>query len=178
MTQGKKLELELEHKFDSSRYRHYLNDQLAVLHCHHYSTLYTQLALDAEFLDGKMLLAECAEDSFYKVLLGYFEAHTELDLADKLSVGCQYYGAVGLGQMEVMCAGEDSGEVVLHHSHLDEGWIKKWGQHDRPVNYITAGYIAALFSATYELPPRSYAVLETESIVTGAERSRFNAVRL
>ena len=26
---------------------------------------------------------------------------------------------------------------------VDQGWIKKWGQRDKPVNYIGQGFIAA-----------------------------------
>ncbi len=123
MTQIKRTELELYHEFDRARCRHYLNGQLSVMHCHHYTTLYTRLAMDAEFIDGKSLLAGSAEDSFYVAFRDYFAARPGLKRANQLALGCQYYAAVGLGQMEVIYAGMDSGEVVLHHSHVDEGWI-------------------------------------------------------
>ena len=84
---------------------------------------------------------------------------------------------MGLGKLQVVCGGSDSGEVELHHSHVDQGWIKKWGKRDKPVNSIGAGYIAALFAAGFDLPPRAFAVTETASIVSGAPRSVFNIVR-
>lgn len=165
--------VELEHEFDGKRCRHYLNGQLSVLHCHHYAALYTQLAMDAEFIDAKTILAQSAEDSFFATLSGYYQAHPELTLEEKLEVGCRYYATIGLGQMKVLSAGETSGQVVLEHSHVDEGWIKKWSKHNKAVNFITCGYIAALFATVYGKATRSYTVSEVESIVTGADKSRF-----
>jgi hypothetical protein len=165
--------VELKHEFDAARCRHYLNDQLSVLHCHHYATLYTQLAMDAEFIDAKIILAQSAEDTFFDMLSGYYQAHSGLTPDEKLEVGCQYYAAIGLGQMKVLSAGETSGEIVLEHSHLDEGWIKKWDKYDQVVNFLTCGYVAALFATAYGKAARSYAVSEVEGIVTGAEKSRF-----
>jgi len=79
--------------------------------------------------------------------------------------------------MEVVYLGDDSGKVVLHRAHVDEGWIKKWGKFDRPVNYIAAGYVAAMFAAVNEKAPRSYKVTEVESLVMGAPKSVFNVVQ-
>lgn len=177
MAHFKKLELELDHQFDRARCRHYLNGQLVVFHCHHYSTLYTQLALDAEFLDGKMLLAQCAEDAFYPILKDYLAANPKIGLGDKFSLACQYYAAVGLGKMEVKWAGPDAGEVILSHSHIDAGWVKKWGPSDKPVNYLTSGYLAALFAVVFDLPPRSFVITEMDSAAMGAAQSRFSVVR-
>lgn len=165
--------MELEHAFDEKRCRHYLNGQLSVLHCHHYASLYTQLAMDAEFIDAKTILAQSAEDSFFDMLSDSYQAHPELTPDEKLEVGCQYYAVIGLGQMKVLSAEETSGKVALEHSHVDEGWIKKWGKKDKAVNFITRGYIAALFATAYGKPMQSYIVSEVESIVTGAARSLF-----
>ncbi len=172
----KKTEIVLDHRFDSKSCRHTMNGKTSVLHCHHYATLYCQLADDCGMLDGKKLMAECAEDVFFDVLAAYYDEHDVNDLADRLAIGEQYYAAAGMGQMEVQCAGRESGEVELIHSHVDEGWLKKWGQRDKAVNCITAGYIAAMFAAAFDLPPRSYSVNEVASIVSGAESSKFDIV--
>ena len=171
-----KTELELDHYFDPKSTKHYLNGELAVLHCHHYASLYTQLADDVEFVDGKALLADVSEDCFYKVLNNYYKSKDITTLADKISIAEQYYASTGLGQMNVLCMGDESAEVELKHSHLDEGWIKKWGKRDKPVNFITQGYIAAVMSLLTGNPVRTFKVAEVESIVTGVERSLFKAV--
>ena len=166
--------LELEHKFDNKRKRHYLNGHLSVLHCHHYATLYTQLALDANETD---LLTRVSEETFYKVLSNYYKKHNLTSVEERVEIACQYYASLGLGKMKVCALGDDRGEVILENSHLDKGWIKKWGEFDAPVNYITSGYIAGLFSAVLDEVMGAFKVFEIESIVMGAEKSRFNVVR-
>jgi hypothetical protein len=169
-------ELQLDHYMDRISNRHYLNGVVSVLHCHHYLTLYTQLADDCGMLDGRKLMEECAEDTFYKVLVDYYQKHNITCLQEQIVLAEQYYAVAGMGKMVVLCAGPDSGSVELLHSHLDEGWIAKWGQHSKPVNFFTNGYLAALFAAAFDRPTRSYSVQETASIVAGAQKSHFEIV--
>jgi hypothetical protein len=174
----KKTELSVERKFDPVRCRHSVNGETYVLHCHHYATLYTRLAGDCAMLDGKKLLREVAEDSVYKVLADYYAKHGIESVAERIAIGEQYYSFTGLGEMRVVAAGADSGEVDLIHSHVDAGWIKKWGQRDKPVNHISCGYVAGMLAAALGKGPRRFLVTETASIVSGAERSRLIAVAI
>lgn len=172
----KKTELELVRSFDPTTCRHTLNGTVSVLHCHHYAALYAQLADDCSMLDAKKLMADAAEDTFYVVLSDYYEKHGLTELRDRLAIAEQYYSVFGLGKLTVTNAGRDAGVVELEQSHLDSGWLKKWGRHPRPVNFLTQGYIAATFAAAFGRAPRSYDVAETASIVSGAERSQFSVV--
>lgn len=167
-------DLILEHVFDQKTKRHYLNKQLIVLHCHHYSSLYTQLALDAKETD---LLADSAEEAFYAILTEYFNTHHLPTLEARIDLACQYYAAMGLGTMRVNYLGDESGEVELLTSHVDRGWIKKWSTYDKPVNYIGVGYITAMFSAVLDEPKKSFKANEVRSIVMGADTSLFKVVR-
>lgn len=178
MAEFKRTELKLDHAVDQRNWRHFLNGHLSVLHCHHYATLYTQLAEDCDLLDGKKLLMECAEDAFYAVLSDYFSQHGIDTVRDRIDIAEQAFAAYGLGKMHVTCAGAESGRVELDHSHVDEGWIKKWGKRDQPVNFIGCGYIAALFATVFGKATRSYRVTEIQGIVSGAGCSRFNVVCL
>ncbi len=176
MTVKKKTEIVFECAFDPRTSRHTINGETSVLHCHHYATLYSQLADDCGMLDGKQLLAEVAEDTFLKILSDYYKVNGLSCPKERIQIAEQYYAATGLGKLKVCFMGPDSGEVELPFSHVDQGWIKKFGRRDKPVNFITSGYIAALFSAVNGKPARSYQVIESQSIVTGAECSRFLVV--
>lgn len=176
MTQYRKKELLLNKEFDAKTRRHRIDGRTVVMHCHHYATLYTQLAMDCSFLDAKTLLAECSEDAWHSFLSDYYKTNGISSLKDRIAIGEQIYATAGLGKMRVNCAGMDSGEVTLEHSHVDEGWIKKWGKCDQPVNFIGAGFIAGLFAAIFDKPVRSFIAIEKESIVSGATCSRFVVV--
>lgn len=176
MTQYKKTELVLNKEFDAKSCRHKIDGNAAVLHCHHFATLYTQLAIDCSMLDAKALLAECAEDAWEEFLSGYYRNQGISSTTERIALGEQAYAAAGLGKMRVTCAGPESGEVIIEHSHVDEGWMKKWGKHETPVNFIGCGFIAGLFAAVFGHPVRSFVANEIQGIVCGAPCSRFTVV--
>ena len=168
------VQLKLEHKFDANRKRHYLNNVLTVLHCHHYATLFTQLALDAkELVDGTKILKESAEDVFFEVLTDYFRENGIAGTTDRLDLAVQMFSAIGMGKMDIVSGEENGGEVDMPFAYVDEGWLKKWGKYKEPVNFIGAGYIAGMFAAVFGKPTRTYQVTETQSKVMGAEKSHF-----
>jgi len=164
----------MDHKFDPETKRHYLNDNLTVLHCHHYASLYSQLAIDAKETD---LLTAVAEESFYEVLVDYYRKNSIDSVDERMDIAAEYFSHCGLGKLDVVYAGEDAGEVHLPHSHVDDGWIKKWGKYDKPVNYIGSGFIRAMFCAVFNMPLRSYNTYEYESIVMGADVSKLKIVK-
>lgn len=163
--------LTLNHIFDGSTKRHYINGHLVVLHCHHYATLYTQLAMDAE---ETQLLATSAEEAFYELLVDYFNEHNISDREARIGIARQYFSMVGLGTITVTSLSETGGEIELPTSHVDAGWLKKWGKYEHPVNFIGAGYLTAMFSAVLDKPLCSFEASEKQSIVMGAETSIFN----
>ncbi|HEY3281603.1 MAG TPA: hypothetical protein VGN26_04965 [Armatimonadota bacterium] len=171
-----KTEIALKEEFNPKSCERRLNGETMVMHCHHYMSLCTQLADDCGMVDGKALLAESSEDVFHGILKRYYEAQGVTALADRIAIAEQYYAVAGLGQLKVTCAGSDSGEVELPYSHVDEGWVRKFGRREAPVNFVTQGYVAGLFAALFDESPRPYLVLETQSIVSGAECSRFEVV--
>jgi predicted hydrocarbon binding protein len=167
-------QLKLEHKFDSSKKRHYLNNILTVMHCHHYATLFTQLALDArELVDGTQILRESAEDVFFGVLSDYYSNNGISDSKERMDIAAQLFLAMGMGRMDILSGDESGGEVAMPFSYVDDGWLKKWGQNKEPVNFIGAGYLSAMFAAVYGKPVRTYKTIETQSRVMGAEKSKF-----
>lgn len=167
-------ELMLDKRVDQRSRRHFINDHTVVMHCHHYITLYSQLAMDT---NETALIASVAEETFFELLADYCEDNDIYEIEEMIGIAEEYYAAMGLGLLRVDYLGEDSGKVTLLHSHVDDGWKKKWGQFDKPVNHITCGYIAAVFALINEVDTGSFDVVETSSIVMGADESSFNVVR-
>ncbi len=163
--------LTLNHEFDSSRKRHYLNGHLVVLHCHHFASLYTQLAMDAEETE---VLSDSSEETFHEFLVDYFKANDVTTKEARIDVACQYFAMVGLGKINVLSMTEEDGVVELPASHVDSGWIKKWGIYGEPINFIGGGYLDAMFSAVLDKPVHTFKASEKQSIAMGAETSIFN----
>lgn len=165
--------LNLTHRFDPKARRHYLNDALSVLHCHHYATLYTQLALDAEDLGGIKNLVETGADVFGGFLKDYYANQGIASAVERIEIARQYWKSVGMGLIDISTSDEKSGKATMDYSHLDEGWLKKWGGIDRPINFFTQGFLAGVFAAVYDKSPDSYDVAEIKSLVKGDDISEF-----
>lgn len=178
MSTHRKTEWVIDHRFDSKYCRHRTNGTTTVIHCHHYASLYAQLADDAEMVDGKSLLRKAAEFAFLPVLKDYFREHGVTELGDRIELAQDYFRLSGMGCFHFQHVGPISASVRMEHSHVDEGWIKKWGKRERPVNFIGQGYLAAVMSALYDLPAGSFFVRELESKVSGAPASVFHVVRI
>lgn len=162
--------LEVKHTFDESTFRHFINGHGFVLHCHHYMTLTCKLAEEFADLGAVRVLAESAEDSIRPVLEGYVKEKGIAAPAERLQIGAEYFSFMGMGKMAVT-GSPTGGEVKLPHSHVDEGWIQKWGKHDKPINHFTRGFVAAMFAVAFDKPARSFEAVETAAIVTGAAES-------
>lgn len=176
MTAAKK-GLEIDKIFDRRNCRHFLNGTVYVLHCHHYSTLYCRLADDAEIFDGKKLLRQACEMSFLPEISKIFERQNPETLEERLRLVEDYFRFVGLGLLRFESVGPMASTVCMDRSHVDEGWIKKWGKRDKPVNFIGQGFLAAAMAAVFDMPAGAFRVEEQESIVSGAKSSKFTLVR-
>lgn len=166
-------EIKLRHRFDSTTNRHYLNDKQMVLHCHHYAVMYTQLAIDAQELGGIDGMVNVAAKVFGGFLSDYYKANGVESQEDKISLAESYWKALGMGLVKITANGAASATAEMEYSHMDEGWLKKWGAASQPVNLFTQGFLKGTLGAIYNVSPDSYSVEETRSLVQGDAVSAF-----
>jgi hypothetical protein len=138
-------------------------------------SLYTQLADDAVYFEGERILKETAEETFYEVLKDYFAKHHLTVFADQISIAEQYWQTVGMGKLQFVEVGKYTVRAEMLHSHVDQGWLIKWGVKNQPVNFITSGFVAAVAALVSDRPTKSYAVKELKSLVSGDNKSVFKA---
>ena len=128
--------LRLDFTMDAETNRQYLNGHPVVMHSHHYLALITKMAGELEDIDGTGILRDVVEETMRAVFDDYIRKNGLTSAQDKCNVGREYFSVFGLGKM-VITGDEQGGEVRLVRSHLDEGWIMKWGNTDKPVNHFT-----------------------------------------
>lgn len=164
--------LKTEFTMDNATNRRALNGHEVVMHSHHYLALITKLVEDLDDLGGPQILCEVVEENMRNILNDYFQENSLSSAEERCRAGEDYFSTFGLGKMH-LSGDENGGEVRLTSSHLDEGWTMKWGPHSKPINHLARGFISAIFSAAFNKPPKSYAIDETASIVTGEQESKF-----
>lgn len=166
------MSLNLDFKFDNNTYRHYMNDSLAVLHCHHYLCLTTKTAIQFKDIGGIDILINTVIDTIGPILTDYIEKNEITSFKEKIDVGAQFYSVMGLGKMEAKRT-QKGWQIELSRSHIDKGWISKWGVEDVCINFFTVGYITAMFSIASGMFPVNFRVEEISSIVSGRDTSSF-----
>ncbi len=164
--------LKLDFDLDNETYRHFLNGHPVVMHSHHYLALITKLAEEMNDINGSAILRDVVEESMRSIFDDYVQKNDLSSPLDRCNVGREYYSVFGLGKM-VVTGSESGGEVRLIKSHIDEGWVRKWGPSDRPINHFTCGYIAAVFGVAFNKPGKSYTVTEAASIAAGETEGKF-----
>lgn len=166
----------VQDRFDPDKKRFYINDFPIVLHSHHYAVLVTQLADDAMSFKGVQHLQKAAEDTFYEVLKAYFDDHGIGLIGDRIALAEQYWAYVGMGNITFSVVEKQCVIAEMQSSHVDNGWIDKIKSWKQPVNFITAGYVAAVSALVTGHPTRSFIVKEIRSIVRGDPVSVFKAI--
>lgn len=164
--------LRLEYSHDDETHRNFLNGQPVVMHSHHYLALITKLVEDLADMSAPEILRDAVEDTMRAVFDDYIAKNGLTSAQDRCNVGREYFSVFGLGKM-VITGDENGGEIRLLRSHVDEGWVKKWGVHNKPINHFTCGYVAAMFGAAFNKPARSYVVAEVASIAAGDSEGKF-----
>jgi hypothetical protein len=158
--------------FDPERRIQYVNDDPSVMHCHHYATLFTKLAFDFEDIGALNMLRDSVEEAYYIVLKKAIILREAADIMTRINLIEEHHRLAGLGKLELIVNGV-GGSAKLYHSHMDEGWLRKWGSSDVPVNIIGQGFLAAAFDLLFDKKPRSFVVKETQSLVAGSPYSHF-----
>lgn len=166
------LECDFNQEFDPNHMYQYVNNEISVMHCHHYAALFTKLAIEMEKIGGTSHLRDSMEESSYLTLQRLFLSQKISAKEEKIQIAQQYFGLSGLGQLE-LTVNTSGGSAKMIHSHVDEGWVKKWQKEKRPVNFIGQGYVIAAFSMINDKPIGAYDIEETKSIVKGDRFSEF-----
>jgi hypothetical protein len=166
------MSLTLDFNLDNETYRHFINGHPVVMHSHHYLALITKLAEDLGDIGGAQILRDVVEESMCVIFNDYVQKNGLTSPLERCNVGREYYSVFGLGKM-VVTGSESGGEVRLIRSHIDEGWIMKWGPNDKPINLFTCGYIAAIFAVAFNKPVKSYTVTEAASMACGDAEGKF-----
>jgi hypothetical protein len=164
--------MQVEYTFDDKSFRHFMNGFEVVMHCHHYLTLTTKLAEDFSEFGGIRILNESVEDAIRPLLDDYVQKNQVPAGAERLAVGARFYELMGMGLMSA--TGDAAvGQATLTRSHVDQGWLAKFGPADRTLNYFTCGFLAAVFACAFDRPARSYQVVETAGLAKGDATGKF-----
>ncbi len=150
-------------------------DNVAVsLHCHHYNCGLIKAIEEIEGIEPYSVIVRAAQEEFYFNFKNYITNNLSKENADEqMKVAVELYKFMGFGIIDVSELSETGGRVYSNSSYYVTGWLAKYGRRKEPVCYITCGFISGILSAIYKKSIDSYAVHETNCMISGSERCEF-----
>ncbi len=145
-----------------------------VFHCHHYNCYLQSVIEEPDYLDGKRILFEAAEEVAAAQLPVLF---ADGDAAAKLSRGAEHFRRLGFGLLSTQALGPDGGTATVAMSHYGYGWKSRFGTRQTPACHFVRGYLAGLTAHAFGAAPGSYDVEETACMAQGADKCEFRVVR-
>lgn len=141
-----------------------------IFHCHHYLTNLQRTILDADYIDSRPFLIGSAADAVYNQLSNLCEGLNE---SDSKQMASEVYKAFGYGLINLESLDQNGGTVSTTKSFFSKSWDMKFGKSEKPVDYYTAGFLAAAYAVIFDKDLGRVHVEQSACMACGDEANRF-----
>jgi len=147
-----------------------IGGEAMIFHCHHYMMNLQRTILDAEYIQSELFFIGSAADSVYYQLTNLCEG---LTTQESKSMAEEVYKTFGNGIISLEAMSEDG--IVMHtkHSFVSKTWRMKYGESKKPVDYFTAGFLAAAYAVIYGKKLSDISAVQTACMACGASENIF-----
>lgn len=159
-----------DYKFDVEHNCLEVGDEAMVFHCHHYITNLQRTILDAEYIDSSLFLIGSAADSVYHQLTNLCEGFSA---EESKKVAEDIYKTFGYGLISLDAMSEEGLELTATKSFFSKTWVMKFGNSAKPVDYYTAGFLAAAYAYIYKKELKNINAVQTTCMACGDSVNTF-----
>jgi len=159
-----------DYKFDEEHNYLEIGGEAMIFHCHHYITNLQRTILDAEYIDSALFLIGSAADSVYIQLSNLCDG---LDIQESKQMAQDIYKCFGYGLIDLTLMDENGGVITTKKSFFSKTWMMKFGESQKPVDYYTAGFLAATYAVLYKKELKNVQCVQTTCLSCGAEHNSF-----
>lgn len=157
-----------EYPFDVEHGALDVGGEAMIFHCHHYMNYLQRSILDADYIDSPRFLIGSAADSVYYQLSNLCRG---LDKEQSIQMAQEIYKTFGFGLIDLSDMNENGVEVKKVKSFFSKTWLIKFGASNKPIDFYTTGFIAAVYAYVYKIPLEHIQAEQTECIACGAKRN-------
>ncbi|MEA3521744.1 MAG: hypothetical protein U9R50_02085 [Campylobacterota bacterium] len=136
-----------KYKYDEKHNYLEIGGEAMIFHCHHYIINLQRTILDAEYIDSRKFLIGSAADALYYQLSNLCEG---LSVDDSKQMAEDIYKAFGYGLIDLSAMNENGIELTSLKSFFSKTWQMKFAQSQKPVDYYTTGFLAAVYAVIYK----------------------------
>lgn len=157
-----------DYPFDSEHNCLVVEGEAMVFHCHHYLTNLQRTILDAEYIDSRPFMIGSAADAAFNQLSRICAGRSTQEARQEIQL---VYKTFGYGLIDLSNLDADGGVVKTTKSFHSRAWKTKFGLSKKPVDYYTAGYLAAAFAVLFKRPLAEVFVEQTTCMACGDEHN-------
>ncbi len=160
--------------FDANSNIILLDGAMVYLHCHHYNCGLIKVLEDIEGIRARDIIVQSAAEEFYTNFSEYIKKYLmEKTDFEKLNAAEDLYRFMGFGRIDLSGVNDKGGMVYANSSYYVIGWLAKYGRRDKPLCYLTCGFLSGVLSAVYLKPLDYYKVIEKHCMITGHSHCEF-----
>ncbi|MET0029048.1 MAG: 4-vinyl reductase [Candidatus Thiodiazotropha sp.] len=148
----------------------FVEGEAMVFHCNHYLTNLQRTILDADYIDSRLFLIGSAADAVFNQLSHLCDGMDRQTSRDTIE---SVYKTFGYGLIDLSDLTEQGGSVSTRKSFMSKTWAAKYGISHKPVDYYTAGFLAAAFAVMFDRPLADITVEQTHCMACGHDFNRF-----
>lgn len=141
-----------------------------IFHCHHYLTNLQRTILDADYIDSSKFLIGSAADAVYNQLTNLCDG---LDVDSSKQMAQDIYKVFGYGLIDLSSMNENGCVLKTTKSFFSRTWYQKFGKSSNPVDYYTAGFLAACFAVIYKKDLKDIKSIQTTCLSCEDEINTF-----
>lgn len=158
-----------DYAFDVEHGALYIGDEAMVFHCHHYMNYLLRSILDADYIDSPRFIIGAAADAVYHQLTHLCR---DKDSTQSLQIAQEIYQNFGFGLLDLSSMNQQGIELQTTHSFFSKSWVMKFGPADRPIDFYTSGFLAAVYAYVYEIPLEHIHAEQTHCMASGDPYNR------
>ena len=159
-----------EYKFNEAYNYLEIGGEAMIFHCHHYVINLQKTILDVEYIQGKLFLIGSAADAVYCQLTNLCDG---LSIDESKKMAEDIYKTFGYGLVDLSSMDENGIELSTSNSFFSKTWQEKFGESDKPVDYYTSGFLAAVYAVLYKKELKNIYADQIECMTCGDDQNSF-----
>lgn len=158
------------YKFDEQHNYLEIGGEAMIFHCHHYLTNLQRTILDADYIDSAKFLIGSAADAVYHQLTHLCDG---LTISQSKKMAEDIYKTFGYGLLNLDSMDENGCVIKITKSFFSKTWEMKFGISKKPVDYYTAGFLAASYAVFYKKELKNIKAEQITCIACGDDANTF-----
>lgn len=159
-----------QYPFDQKHNYLEVGGEAMIFHCHHYMMNLQRTILDADYIQSDLFLIGSAADSLHYQLTNLCEG---LSIQESKIMAQDIYKTFGYGLIDLSGMDANGIELTTTKSFFSKAWMMKYGTSKKPVDYYTAGFLAAAYAVIYKKNLKDIFTQQTTCMACGDAMNTF-----